>query len=163
MDKFSKTLITLLLGFYLGGCGTNYNNYSKGSSTSASSLSLSQVSSDWDCSKGMYNVKAPQGSVEHNNFFTVCRSKTSPGKFLVEGYSAWNMVCMYPMYSNTSGSSKALVAQKKCADTTRGPFTVDFGVGSINYMYIVDQNQTNAMEACMTTSSGCPSYLEGAI
>lgn len=100
-----------------------------------------------------------------NGFFTVCtpsNAGANPTRFQVTGATTAAALCFYPMTFGGNGIP-TLIGTPQCENVTGGTLTVSFTglTTNMNYMVIVDANETNAMNACLGSTSPCPSYSEG--
>jgi hypothetical protein len=140
--------------FTLGGCGNTVDRRPTSSSVTAAA---SVVSGEWRCPDyGVYNLKAPSGTVVTEMAFSVCRAATNGGKFLIDGYSAATTVCFYPMKANTSAGVAQQNGLRKCFNVKNGPVVAQFDALDSNYMYAVPSSSTTAMDAYIAGTGDVP-------
>ncbi len=165
MKQILSTILTITaLAAGSMGCGAHYNkksDYPTGTSLSVSAASVD--SQDYNCPTGnLYNVTAAPGTTHNDSAFTVCRAKNDATRFMITGYTSSQTLCIYPA-ERKSGSSTAIVISAKQCHTFGTTGIITQMPAITNYVYIIDADHSNAMDAALSGTGNYPPYTGGSI
>lgn len=149
---FTRLAALAALAVAATGCGAHYNRAPQSTDTAESGLSSAASASsgdEWRCpAAGVYNIKAPYGTVQSDMAFTACKSANGDGKVLIKGYSQnSSTVCVYPLIRSGDGAGFSIADRRKCYNVSSGSAVAQF-TEATNYLIIVESQYTNAMEQC---------------
>jgi hypothetical protein len=160
----AKTLIIGALASGLLGCGAHYNKNGNRESTPLYSVTASAAEiSNYNCpANSAYNVTAAPGTTHVNASYKVCRSQSDAGRFLISGYTSSEIICIYPAQRAAGAAQAVIIGEKKCHYFSSTGLVTQLPTAT-NYVFIVDSDDTMAMEAALAGASEYPPFTGGSV